>query len=78
MATEKGGRIVDDAVNKRAIKMKKVSNYFSTMFDMDAVNPFAQFIKDSILSQIKQKVRDKMDLYDKGETIDNYVDLPIK
>jgi hypothetical protein len=50
MATEKGGRIVDDAVNKRAIKMKKVSNYFSTMFDMDAVNPFAQFIKDSILS----------------------------
>ena len=49
--------------------MKKLCNYFETMFDTDTVNPFSQFVKSDLLTKIKSKVREKMEKNEKGELV---------
>lgn len=38
-------------------------NYFETLFNMDKINPFTQFINGATLKGLKHKVRTKMDYY---------------
>lgn len=43
--------------------MRRFCNYFVTLFHQKKLNPFSQFVNGSTLKLIKQKVRDKMNMY---------------
>lgn len=57
------GRILEDSLFHRESKMRRFCNYFVTLFHQKKLNPFSQFVNGTVLKNIKQKVRDKMNFY---------------
>ena len=46
----------------RDLKSRRFSNYFLTLYDMKYIDPFTQFIKKITVKELKQKVKDRLEL----------------
>jgi len=56
-------RVLEDSMSTRASKMRRFCNYFVTLYNMDKINPFSQFVQGAVIKQLKVKVRQKMEDY---------------
>jgi len=53
--------MIEDSFYTRENKMRRFANYFVTLFNMHSIPPFSQFIENSALKDLKDKVRQTMD-----------------
>lgn len=51
------GRVLEDCAASRASKMRRFCNYFVTLYHIDRINPFSQFMANNKLKELKDKVR---------------------